>query len=153
HRLPHVLAAGALAVRLHVQQHRAGAHRDRRGRVPHTGAEHGRQQRPRHTHNNTAPGLTATDEAAFRPLGQSMAATNGYTPQQASDLYITDGDINDWLWGVHKTFSYTFEMYPSSSGSGGGFYPPDEVIATQTSRNRAAVIQLLDASDCVYEVI
>jgi hypothetical protein len=106
-----------------------------------------------YTYNNTAPGLTATDEAAFRTLGQSMAATNGYTPQQASDLYITDGDINDWLWGVHKIFSYTFEMYPSSSGSGGGFYPPDEVIATQTSRNRAAVIQLLDASDCVYEVI
>ncbi len=105
-----------------------------------------------YTYNNTAPGLTATDEAAFRTLGQSMAATNGYTPEQASDLYITDGDINDWLWGVHKIFSYTFEMYPSSAG-GGGFYPPDEVIATQTSRNRAAVIQLLNASDCVYEVI
>ena len=53
---------------------------------------------------------------------------------------------------MHKIFSYTFEMYPSSAG-GGGFYPPDEVIATQTSRNRAAVIQLLNASDCVYEVI
>jgi len=105
-----------------------------------------------YTYNNTAPGLTANDEAAFRTLGQSMAATNGYTPEQSSDLYITDGDINDWLWGVHKIFSYTFEMYPSGSG-GGGFYPPDEIIARETSRNRAAVIQLLNASDCVYEVL
>ena len=28
-----------------------------------------------------------------------MAATNGYTPEQASDLYIADGTINDWMWG------------------------------------------------------
>ena len=41
-----------------------------------------------------------------------MAATNGYTPEQATDLYITDGTIDDWVWGVHRIFSYTFEMYP-----------------------------------------
>ncbi len=44
-----------------------------------------------------------------------MAATNDYTPQQASDLYITDGTIDDWLWGAYKIFSYTFEMYPVGS--------------------------------------
>ena len=42
-------------------------------------------------------------------------------------------------------------MYPRSSSP--GFYPPDEVIAAQTSRNREAVLQLLEASDCPYEVI
>ena len=26
--------------------------------------------------------------------------TNGYTPEQASDLYIADGTIDDWLWGA-----------------------------------------------------
>jgi hypothetical protein len=80
-----------------------------------------------------------------------MAATNGYTPEQASDLYIADGTINDWMWGTYKIFSYTFEMFPT--GSNPGFYPPDEQIGPQTTRNRAAVVRFLDASDCVYEVI
>ena len=82
-----------------------------------------------------------------------MAQTNGYTPEQASDLYITDGTIDDWLWGVQRVYTYTFEMYPGASGSGGGFYPPDEVIARETTRNRAAVLLLLDYSDCPRRVI
>ena len=80
-----------------------------------------------------------------------MAATNGYTPEQASDLYITDGTIDDWLWGEHRIFGYTFEMYPRSSSP--GFYPPDEVIAAQTTRNREAVLLLLEYADCPYRVI
>ncbi|MBP2322079.1 hypothetical protein JOF56_002464 [Kibdelosporangium banguiense] len=104
-----------------------------------------------YTYNNTAPGLDANQERAFRTLGQQMAGTNNYTPQQSSDLYITDGTINDWLWGVHKIWSYTFEMYPRSGG--GGFYPPDEVITRETSRNDAAVALFLSYSDCVPRVI
>ena len=48
-----------------------------------------------------------------------MARTNGYTAQQSSDLYITDGAIDDWLWGAQKIFAYTFEMYPQDGGSAG----------------------------------
>jgi hypothetical protein len=80
-----------------------------------------------------------------------MGQTNGYTPEQSSDLYITDGSIDDWLWGQHKIFGYTFEMYPTTSSP--GFYPPDEVIPAQTSRNREAVLQLLEISDCPYRAI
>ncbi|HEX5780362.1 MAG TPA: M14 family zinc carboxypeptidase [Solirubrobacteraceae bacterium] len=104
-----------------------------------------------YTTANTAPGLTTNDRNAHAQLGQNMANTNGYTPEQASDLYIADGTINDWMWGTHKIFSYTFEMFPT--GSNPGFYPPDEVIGRETSRNRAAVLQFLDAADCVYEVL
>jgi hypothetical protein len=82
-----------------------------------------------------------------------MAQTNNYTPEQASDLYITDGSIDDWLWGVHKIYGYTFEMYPASGGGLSGFYPPDEVISRETSRNRNAVLHLLDYSDCPPRVI
>jgi hypothetical protein len=96
--------------------------------------------------------LNANDEAAFRTLGVSMASTNGFTPEQASDLYIADGTIDDWLWGAHRIFGYTFEMYPRSA-SQGGFYPPASVITAQTTRNREAVLRLLDAADCPYEVI
>ncbi|MEV0266337.1 M14 family metallopeptidase [Streptomyces sp. NPDC050617] len=106
-----------------------------------------------YTYNDTAPGMTQDDRDAFATLGKSMAASNGYKPEQSSDLYITDGTIDDWLWGNQKIFGYTFEMYPNESGAGGGFYPPDEVIGRETSRNRDAVLQLLDNADCVYRVI
>jgi hypothetical protein len=104
-----------------------------------------------YTFDDTGPGLTATDQQAFATLGQRMAQTNGYTPQQASDLYITDGTIDDWLWGTQKIFSYTFEMFPVNSSP--GFYPDDALIAQQTTRNDAAVLLLLDYADCVYRVI
>jgi len=105
-----------------------------------------------YTTSDTATGMTADDRNAFATVGQKMAASNGYTAEQSSDLYITDGTIDDWLWGNQKIFSYTFEMYPTSS-SQGGFYPPDEVIARETSRNRDAVLQLLENADCMYRSI
>ncbi|MFI5913270.1 M14 family zinc carboxypeptidase [Dactylosporangium sp. NPDC051541] len=105
-----------------------------------------------YTTANTAPGLDADQEATFRTLGVQLAGTNGYTPEQASDLYITDGSIDDWLWASQGVWSYTFEMYPAGS-SGGGFYPPDEVIAAQTSLNREASLQIAEYADCPYRVI
>jgi carboxypeptidase T len=104
-----------------------------------------------YTTANTAPGLTLDDRNTFATLGGQMAGSNGYTAEQASDLYITDGSIDDWLWGVHKIFGYTFEMYPRTSNP--GFYPPDEVIVRETTRNRDAVLRLLEAADCPYRVI
>jgi hypothetical protein len=104
-----------------------------------------------YTTANLAPGLTQDDRDAHAALGVQMAGTNGYTPEQASDLYIADGTINDWEWGAHKIFNYTFEMFPTSSSP--GFYPPDEQIVPQTTRNKEATLMLLEAADCVYRVI
>jgi hypothetical protein len=104
------------------------------------------------TYADTAPGMTQDDRNAFAAVGRKMAASNGYTAEQSSDLYITDGSIDDWLWGEQRIFGYTFEMYPSGWG-GGGFYPPDEVIERETARNRDAVLQLLENSDCMYRSI
>lgn len=105
-----------------------------------------------YTNADTAPGMTKDDHDVFAAVGRKMAASNGYTPEQASDLYVTDGSIDDWLWGNQKIFSYTFEMYPTGFG-GGGFYPPDEVIERETSRNRDAVLQLVENADCMYRSI
>jgi carboxypeptidase T len=104
-----------------------------------------------YTAADTTPNMTLDQRNTFATLGQNMAGTNGYTPEQASDLYIADGTIDDWLWGAQGIFSYTFEMYPRTSNP--GFYPPDEVIAAQTSRNREAVLRLLEHSDCPYKAI
>jgi carboxypeptidase T len=105
-----------------------------------------------YTYSDTATGMTQDDRDAFAAVGGKMGASNGYTAEQSSDLYITDGSIDDWLWGSQKIFGYTFEMYPASS-SGGGFYPPDEVIERETSRNRDAVLQLIENADCMYRSI
>jgi len=104
-----------------------------------------------YTYTDVPADMTVDDHDTFVTMGQAMAATNGYTPQQASDLYITDGTINDWMYGVHRIFSYTFEMYPVSSSP--GFYPPDEVIPAETARNREAILYLLENAACPYAVI
>ncbi|GGO94917.1 M14 family metallopeptidase [Wenjunlia tyrosinilytica] len=106
-----------------------------------------------YTYSDTGTGMTKDERDTYATLGKKMAASNGYTPEQSSDLYITDGTIDDWTWGVHRIFTYTFEMYPGESGGGGGFYPPDEVIGRETARNREAVLQLLETADCMYRVI
>lgn len=105
-----------------------------------------------HTTARTGTGMTADDNRALSTLGRQMAATNRYTAEQSSTLYITDGDLLDWLWGTYKIFAYTFEMYPTSS-SAGGFYPPGSVIARETSRNREAALLLAEVADCPYKVI
>jgi hypothetical protein len=105
-----------------------------------------------YTTANTGPGMTQQDYDTFSTLGRQLAASNGYTPEQASDLYITDGSIDDWLWATQHVYSFTFEMYPSSGGID-GFYPPDEVIGRETTRNRESVLTLLDYSDCPPRVI
>jgi hypothetical protein len=101
---------------------------------------------------NTGPGLGLDQEATFRTIGNQFAATNGYTPEQSSDLYIADGVSIDWMWGNQGIWSYTFEMFPTSA-AGGGFYPPDEVIPQQTSRNREASLLLAEYADCPYRAI
>ncbi|MFG2149333.1 M14 family metallopeptidase [Streptomyces sp. NPDC048696] len=105
------------------------------------------------TYDDTAPGLTQDDHDAFAAVGRKLAASNGYTPEHSSDLYLTDGTIDDYLWGTQKIFDFTFEMYPGASGAGGGFYPPDKIIERETSRNRDAVLQLLENADCMYRSI
>ncbi len=104
-----------------------------------------------YTFTDVPSDMTVDDHNVFVSIGQTMAGSNGYTPQQASDLYITDGTIDDWAYATHKIFIYTFEMYPT--GSSPGFYPPDEAIVAQTTRNREAVLYIAEQADCVYRVI
>ncbi|MBC7879293.1 MAG: zinc carboxypeptidase [Anaerolineales bacterium] len=105
-----------------------------------------------YTFTDVPSDMNIDDYNTMVAMGQAMAATNGYTPEQSSDLYITDGTIVDWEYGQHRILNYTFEMYPKTS-SQGGFYPGDEVIPAETSRNRTAILYLLDKAACPYDVI
>jgi hypothetical protein len=41
-------------------------------------------------------------------------------------------------------------MYPTEGSGVGGFYPPDDVIEAQTTRNDDAVLYFLEQADCAY---
>lgn len=98
--------------------------------------------------------MTAVDRTAFVKMGRAMAATNGYRAMQSSDLYVTDGDEIDWLYGRYRVFTYTFELYPPETATVlGDHYPDDSRIATETARNRAALLYLVDAAACPYAVL
>ena len=100
-----------------------------------------------YTYTDVPSDMTQDDHDVFVAMGQAMAQTNGYTAQQASDLYITDGTTDDWAYGVHKMFMYTFEMGSNT------FYPPGSEIAALTSVNDAAVRYIIQQADCPYRTI
>jgi hypothetical protein len=100
-----------------------------------------------YTYTDVPNDMNQDDHNVFVTMGQAMAQSNGYTPQQASDLYITDGTTDDWAYGVHKIFMYTFEMGSNT------FYPPGSQIPALTSVNDAAVRYIIQQADCPYKVI
>jgi carboxypeptidase T len=97
-----------------------------------------------YTYTDVPSDMTQDDHAVFVTMGQTMASTNGYAPQQASDLYITDGTTDDWAYGTQKIFMFTFEM------GGTNFYPPGSQIQALTSVNDAAVRYIIHMADCPY---
>jgi murein tripeptide amidase MpaA len=108
-----------------------------------------------YTFAGVPPDMNPDDHAVFVKMGKRMANTTClapfgcYTPEQSSDLYITDGTSDDWLYGTYGIFTYTFEMYPKGSP---GFYPPDEVIPVQTERDKEAALQLAESADCAFRI-
>jgi carboxypeptidase T len=101
-----------------------------------------------YTYRDVPADMDATDHRTFVAMAKVMAATNGYKPEQASDLYISSGTSRDWLYGRYRVFSFTFELSPNTAA-----YPSDESIATETERNRKAVMYAIDLADCPYRAI
>ena len=106
-----------------------------------------------HTKADIPADMSRVDHAAFVALGRRMAQRNGYKPEQSSDLYITDGDQIDWMYGRYRIFSFTWELYPTEHYRTSDFYPPDERIAGAVARNRSALLYIIDKADCPYSPI
>jgi carboxypeptidase T len=90
--------------------------------------------------------MTKSDRDALVHIGKQMAASNGYRPQQASDLYITSGTSRDYAYGVYRIFAYTFEL-------SNGDYLDDSRIASETGRNKNAVLYLAERAWCPLSVL
>ena len=99
-----------------------------------------------YTRANVPADMTHLDHRTFVALAARMAASNGYTPEQSSDLYLDSGNRNDWLYGRQGVFAFTFELTL-------GDHPPDERIGPETRRNRDAILTLMELSDCPYRVL
>ncbi len=98
-----------------------------------------------YTYTNVPADMTVDDHAALMTIGKHMAATNGFRPEQASDLYLTSGTTRDYLYGMYRTFSYTFELSIKD-------YPDDSMIASETGRNKEAVLYLMERAWCPLSV-
>ncbi len=98
------------------------------------------------------PVADAKDHSVFETMAKQMATWNGYTPQQASDLYIASGDTVDWAYGEHKIFGFTFELDPSSIWDG-GFYPGQKVIPGVFAKNWQACLYMIGLADNPYRAI
>jgi carboxypeptidase T len=96
----------------------------------------------------------AKDQAVHKKMAQTMAAWNGYAPQQSSELYIASGDTTDWSYGAHKIISFTFELDPANSGfGGGGFYPGAVQIQPSFDKNIEPMMYLSEYADNPYRVL
>ncbi|MFH1474743.1 MAG: M14 family metallopeptidase [Chloroflexota bacterium] len=107
-----------------------------------------------YTKTNLPGDMTRDDYRTFVAVGRAMAARNGYTPMQSSDLYVTDGDQIDWMYGRHRIFSFTWELHPPEQSSAAkDHYSPDEIIGRETARNRSALLYALRIAECPYAVV
>ncbi len=52
----------------------------------------------------------APNQQGLRTLARKFAFFNGYEPQQATELYITDGTTDDFAYGELGLAAYTFEL-------------------------------------------
>ena len=99
-----------------------------------------------YTKKNVPPDMTSLDHLALRDIGRHMAKTNGYKPEQGSDLYITHGGSRDYLYGTYRIFAYTFEMSNRD-------YPKTPLIAPETGRNKEAVLWLAERAWCPLSIL
>ena len=99
-----------------------------------------------YTRTDVPADMTAQDHAALVAIGRHMAASSGYSARQASDLYVDSGTLRDWLYGAYRIFAYTVELSTD-------VYRRDPVIATETARNRDAVLYLAEQAGCPLAVL
>lgn len=80
------------------------------------------------------------DDATFRRLATEMAGFNKYRPQTGADLYLVNGECDDWLYGTMGVWAFTIEL-------GKSFIPKDAEIPKITGPNVQAALHLIGQAD------
>jgi len=66
-----------------------------------------------------------------------------YTPQQASQLYLTSGDLTDWVYGTLRIPAFTIELRPPQWHIIPGFELPEHEILDTCEENSPAALYLI----------
>jgi murein tripeptide amidase MpaA len=103
-----------------------------------------------YTKKNHPSTMHYDDWRAFVALGHQMAALNGYRPQQDSDLYIVDGDQDDWAYHDQRIFAFAIEM---AAGKPQASYPTLAQLQADEARNEPAVLLFLEMAGCPYRAV
>lgn len=69
--------------------------------------------------------LQTPDQFIFENLGDHFMKDNGYTSQLSSELYVTSGGSDDWMYGDTSTKPKIFAFTPEL---GSDFWPPQSEI-------------------------
>lgn len=69
--------------------------------------------------------LQTPDQFVFENLGDHFMKDNGYTSQLSSELYVTSGGSDDWMYGDTSTKPKIFAFTPEL---GSDFWPPQSEI-------------------------
>jgi hypothetical protein len=100
-------------------------------------------------------GYTSADApngAAMQTLGRKFAWFNGYLPEQAFDLYVTDGTTDDFAYGDLGVAAYTFELgtdFFENCGSFENRILPDNMAALLYAAKAARAPYLAGGPDTV----
>jgi len=92
---------------------------------------------------------SAPDSSIMSTLATEMSDlirnVNGetYTPEQASQLYLTSGDLTDWVYGTRKVPAFTIELRPEWWQIIPGFELPESQIIDTCEENWPAALYLI----------
>ncbi|HUU45557.1 MAG TPA: M14 family zinc carboxypeptidase [Acidobacteriota bacterium] len=88
------------------------------------------------------------DQAFFQEIGDSLATYNGYTAQVGWELYPTNGDSDDWMYGATDEHPMIFSFTPEVGGSNDApgydaFWPYPDSIPSLIAENLGPTLALL----------
>ncbi|MHB8079653.1 MAG: M14 family zinc carboxypeptidase [Candidatus Krumholzibacteriia bacterium] len=87
------------------------------------------------------------DDAIFRDVANTLAATNGYTVGQPPEiLYVVNGGGIDWQYGEQTAKGKTFAFSNEIGGESDGFWPPDARIPQLFQDNLPGALYLIEVA-------
>jgi hypothetical protein len=94
---------------------------------------------------------------------KANSSTTGYTPAQGSDLYMTSGTTDDWLYGEFGIYSFCIELYPTRNdifagdpavtAPYDGFHPSQDKVIPVCEDNIEAALYLAKIADNPFQAM
>lgn len=91
----------------------------------------------------------APDASGLYSVARVLSSFNGYTPIQTSQLYLTNGDTCDWVYGELGVPCFTFEIGGAEDGY---FWPGCKQLQAQWEENREALLYALKLVAAPYQL-